>query len=435
MGHMVDTESDYRLLQRKMDNYPNGAPYSPTLMKILHLIYPPDDAAIAKRIPMSPTSLDVLSRKLGVPREKLRERLTGMAERGALVDLEYKGQSYFALPPVVVGFFEYTFMRKRNELPMAELASLFDDYLNEDKRFMRSFFQHQTQYFRPLVHEEAIPEKQSTEVLDWERASSVVASASAIAVGLCQCHHAKSHQGSACDRPQEVCLTFNYGAEMMIRLGQGRPIVAAQAVHILEDCRQKGLAQLGDNVQHKTVSICNCCTCCCHVVRGMKDFKHHGGIVSSNWTAQVDLSRCNGCGRCAKSCPMEAITIAEKKEGDRVQKWAVLDPALCFGCGVCYSVCKPGGITMTSRDKRVLTPETVFDKLVMMAMERGKLANMIFDDPERLSHRVMGRLVNILEKSPPSKAAMAIQPLRSAFLTTIVNRSKKRFGELSEYLA
>ena len=90
---------------------------------------------------------------------------------------------------------------------------------------------------------------------------------------------------------------------------------------------------------------------------------------------------------------------------------------------------------MTSRDKRVLTPETVFDKLAMMAMERGKLANMIFDDPERLSHRVIGRLVNILEKSPPSKAAMAIRPLRSAFLTTMVNGSKKRLGEVSEYLA
>ena len=435
MGHMGNAGRDYHLLQRKMDNYPNGAPYSPTLMKILQLIYPPDDAAIAKRIPMTPTSLEVLSRKLAMPREKLGERLTRMAERGALVDLEYKGQSYFALPPVVVGFFEYTFMRKRDELPMAELGSLFDEYLNQDDRFIRSFFQRQTQYFRPLVHEEAIPEKQSADVLDWERASSVVASASAIAVGLCQCHHIKSHQGSACDRPQEVCLTFNYGADMVIRLGEGRPITAAQAMHILEDCKQKGLAQLGDNVQHKVVSICNCCTCCCHVVRGTKYLNHHGGIVSSNWTAQVDLSRCNGCGRCAKTCPMEAISVAEKKEGDKVHKWAVLDPALCLGCGVCYSVCKPGGITMTSRDKRVLAPETVFDKLVMMAMERGKLAHLIFDDPERLSHRVIGRLVNILEKSPPSKAAMAIRPLRSAFLTTIINASKKRVGEVSEYLA
>ena len=90
---------------------------------------------------------------------------------------------------------------------------------------------------------------------------------------------------------------------------------------------------------------------------------------------------------------------------------------------------------MTSRDKRMLTPETVFEKLVMVAMERGRLANLIFDDPERLNHRVIGRLVSILEKSPPSKAAMAIEPLRSAFLTTIVNGWKKRSGELSEYLA
>lgn len=435
MGHMGITEQDYRILQHKMDDYPNGAPYSPTLMKILQLIYPPEDAAIAKHLPMMPTPLDVLSRRLGVPREKLRERLTRMAERGALIDLEYKGQSYFALPPVVVGFFESTFIRKRDELPMAELARLFDEYLNEDRHFMHSFFQRQTQWFRPLVHEEAIPENQRPEVLDWERASSIVASASAISVGLCQCHHIKSHQGSACGKPQEVCLAFNYGAETIIHLGQGRSITAAEAMRILEDCRHHGLAQLGENVQHKVMAICNCCACCCHVARGIKDFRLRGGIVSSNWTARVDLSKCNGCGRCAKSCPMEAITVAEKKEGDKALKWAVIDPALCFGCGVCYSVCKPGGIAMSSRDKRVLTPETVFERLVMMAIERGKLANMIFDDPERLSHRVMGRLIGILENSPPSKAAMAIQPLRSAFLTSIVNASKKRLGEVSEYLA
>jgi hypothetical protein len=69
-----------------------------------------------------------------------------------------------------------------------------------------------------------------------------------------------------------------------------------------------------------------------------------------------------------------------------------------------------------------------------MAIERGKLANLLFDDPEKLSHRALGRIVNILEKSPPYKATMAIEPLRSAFLGAVIRGAKRSSGELTEIL-
>ena len=80
---------------------------------------------------------------------------------------------------------------------------------------------------------------------------------------------------------------------------------------------------------------------------------------------------------------------------------------------------------MKPRAKRVFTPETTFDRIVSMAIERGKLANILFDDPERLSHRALGRIVSVLEKSPPFKAAMAIEPLRSTFLSTLVKGARR----------
>jgi hypothetical protein len=60
--------------------------------------------------------------------------------------------------------------------------------------------------------------------------------------------------------------------------------------------------------------------------------------------------------------------------------------------------------------------------MVTMAIERGKLANLIFDEPERLGYRALGRIFSVLENSPPVKAAMAIKPLRSAFLNALVKR-------------
>ncbi len=283
-----------------------------------------------------------------------------------------------------------------------------------------------------MIHEEALLTTDHTEILDWERASQIVKSASAHAVGICQCHHTALHMGNACDKPQLVCLTLNYAAEWLIRSGIAQSIKAYKAMRILEDCKQRGLAQTADNVKRKVTFICNCCGCCCHVMRGIKTFNIRNAIVTSNWIMKVDLSKCNGCGKCAKACPVEAIEIARKKEDGKEHRWAVHTENLCLGCGVCYSSCKFDAITFAHRAKSVFTPETVFDRVVSMAIERGKLANIIFEDRERLNHRALGRIIGVLENSPPSKAMMAIKPLRSAFLSGMVKAAKKKGGNVAQ---
>ena len=432
MGHIASTDREYRLLQKRLDRNVTGAPESPTLMKILGILFSPEEAKLARRIPSQLTSLDALSRKLDIPREELGEKMTEMARRGVVIDFEHNGQRYFALPPVVIGFFEFTFMRARDDIPMGELARLFEEYMREDDRFARSVFRGQTQIGRSLVREEALPEDDHTEILHWERASHIVRSATAVGVSLCPCRHKATHLGGVCDRPLENCLSFNYAAEAMVRMGVARPITVEEAMRILEESKEAGLAQTGENVQRKVAYICSCCGCCCGMVQAIKTFDIRSAIVTSNWISEVDISKCKGCGKCAKVCPVEAIEIAQEGEGKKKRKWAVCDETLCLGCGVCYSACKFGGISMKSRAQRVLTPETIFDRIVSMAIERRMLANLLFDEPERLSHRALGRIVGVLEKSPPFKAAMAIEPLRSAFLSSMVKGAKRRSGEMAE---
>ncbi len=143
----------------------------------------------------------------------------------------------------------------------------------------------------------------------------------------------------------------------------------------------------------------------------------------------VDLSLCKGCGRCAKVCPVGAIEIAQQGEGDKKRKWAARDETLCLGCSVFYSACEFSAISMRPHERRVFTPETIFDQTVSMAIERGKLADLLFDEPEKLTHRALGRMVSILEKSPSFKAAMAISPLRSAFLKALAAGANRMLGD------
>ncbi len=428
MAHQVNPDREYRLLQQRLDQGVTGAPPSPTFTRILELLFTPEDAALARRLPSRPVPVGELARRVGMPVAEMDDRITDLARRGLVLDYVIRGRRYALLAPVVIGFFEFTFMRARDDVPLPELAALFDTYMHEGDAFARSVFSGETQIGRSLVREEALPDEPYVEILDYERASHMIDSAGDWAVSLCACRHKNSHLGKACDQPQRTCLTLGSSAQTLVRNGFAERISRHEARDILAQCKADGLAQTADNVQHEPSYICNCCGCCCGMMNAIRTFDIHGAIVTSNWLMDVDLVACNGCGVCVDSCPVGAIAIAEEKtewideKGRRRtrRRWATRDADLCLGCGTCHGACKFDAITMAPRERRVLTPETAFDRVVAMAIERGKLAGLLFDNPDRLSHRAMGRLVAGLQAAPPVKAAMAIRPLRSAFLNTLV---------------
>ncbi|HEX9374595.1 MAG TPA: 4Fe-4S dicluster domain-containing protein [Roseiflexaceae bacterium] len=428
MAHTAAPPRPYRLLQQRLDRNVTGAPDSPTLLRILQLLFTPAEADLARRIPTTFISLRRLSQRSGIPEDRLADMINGMAERGLIFDLEHEGSRHVALAPVVIGFFEFTFMRARENYPTEELAQLFDEYFFERDDFAHAVFAGQTQIGRSLVREEALPEGDHTEVLDWERASVIVETARRHAVSLCACRSHAQQAGHACEHPMRTCLSLNVGAETLARQGIAEPISRFEAMRILEQAKAAGLAQTGDNVQCNVSYICNCCGCSCGMMNAIRRFDIRNAIVTSNWISAIDPERCNGCSRCAKSCPVSAITIAEGERDGRKRKWAVRDADLCLGCGVCFAKCRRGALTMQKRERRVFTPATTFDRIVAMAIERGKLGDLLLDNLDGWGGEALARVVQVVERTPLPLVINAIEPLKSTFLNVVVRAARMSSG-------
>lgn len=425
--HQHEHEHTYRLLQERLDRHVAGAPASPALAQILRLLFAPGEAELALRLPTRLVAVSTLAKRLGMQRPRLESMLTDMAGRGLVFDLERDGERYFSLAPVVIGFYEFVFMRTRDNLPMRELARLFDEYLFQSGNLARSAFAGETQLARTLVREEALPADSHTEILDWERASRIVREARSLSVALCACRHERSLVGEACDAPLRTCLSLNHGAEATIRAGVAEPIDVPEAMRILEQSKSAGLMQCGDNVQQGVAFICNCCSCCCGLVAAIRRFDIPHAIVSSNWVAVVDEGACLGCGRCAAVCPPMALSVeAGESKG---QGRAELRADLCLGCGLCVAACPRQAIRLQPRPRRVFTPRATVERLVAMAIERGKLADLAFDRPEALSERALAAIVSGVERSRPFKAAMAVRPLRSVFLAAVAAGARLSLGK------
>jgi ferredoxin len=147
-------------------------------------------------------------------------------------------------------------------------------------------------------------------------------------------------------------------------------------------------------------------------------------IHTTNFIPVNDANTCDGCGKCVNTCPVEAMVLVSANDPQLPKKKvARLDEGRCVGCGLCVRACtKTNSLRLESRPQRVLTPLNGTHRAVVMALERGKLQNLIFDNRVLWSHRALAALLKVILGLPPVKKALAFEQVKSRYLEALVAR-------------
>ena len=234
----------YTHLAERINKFPLGAPPSKVLFSILELLFSEKEASLIALLPIKPFNAIKASKVWKLNLTETKKILDQLAGRGILVDMEQNGDSNYVLPPPMAGFFEFSLMRVRKDIDQKILSELFYQYMNVEEDFIKDLFgAGQTKLGRTFVHEPILTSDNALHVLDYERASEVIETATDMAVGTCYCRHKMYHMGKACDAPMDICMTFNSSGASLIKHKIARRVDKKEGLDLLQEAYDHNLVQ------------------------------------------------------------------------------------------------------------------------------------------------------------------------------------------------
>lgn len=332
----------YERLANALNALPNSFPRTKSNIEItlLKKIFLPEEAFLAGQLTGTPEPVNVIAKRAGLSEEETADRLKAMMSRDFVRGNAAKGM--FRLSPFVVGIYESQ-MEKMDH----ELAHLFEEYLDQGGiEIMRP---------QPAIHR-VIPAQSTVKtewILPYDRLKELMMSCNTFRVRDCICRKQQDLEGTRkCTFPLHVELIFYTGpapADPPVP-----PFVTREeALAVLDKTEKTGLVHTVSNVAEGVYYVCNCCGCCCGILRGITEFGIEKSVAAANYYSVIDPAKCVGCGTCIKRCHMHAIAAKDEI--------SVVDRTKCIGCGLCASGC-PGNIARLEKkaDEEIVNPPKDF---------------------------------------------------------------------------
>ncbi len=339
----------YQRLADHLSNLGMGYPVRDTLLEILRENLNPSEAEIALALPtgvtpLSPVSVDEISSRSTIPRDKLEQALQRLAQKGVLyVGITPAGEKSYALLHVGFGF-PQTFFWKGEDTPHArKMALLVAKYFN--RQVTQQAYGGQTKQYRYIPVGKAIkPDLQA--VFPVQLIEQVIANARRIAVAHCPCRVSYRLVGKGCEHPTEVCLKFDELADFVIDQGLARELSREEALDVIRTTEEAGLVHFVDNAEGDIKHNCNCCGCACWNVGNIRRRKiPRDSIMATYFMRETNSNDCTGCGECASICPVDAVQM--------IDDVPVIDREWCIGCGVCATVCPTDAVVLNVREDKI----------------------------------------------------------------------------------
>lgn len=348
----------YSRLAKFLDSLPAG--YPPTgdgiELRILQKLFSEEEARLALHLSLMGEEAKTIARKAGLKTEKAIQMLDEMVHKG-LISGSYPDDSpsKYAISQFVVGFYE----GQVNRLD-AELIAMVEDY---GPFYFKNGPWKKLPQIRTIPINEAIPI--TSDVMPYMQAEAILRSQKQIAVRNCICRQERDMLGMGCGKPIETCLSFNNGARDTVKTGKGRMISLDEALEILKTAQDAGLVLQPSNSKDP-IYLCMCCSCCCGVLRHIKDETEPRDLVGNLFIADYDADICINCGECIQICPMAALTLQENGA-------VKFESLRCIGCGLCVSVCPTGAVRIVekSSEEQPVIPKNTVSTYIKIAWSRG----------------------------------------------------------------